>query len=230
VRDRIAKPRDAPAPKAPQRALRKPQPGLGVSNALVARSLERRNTDAPRAARTAFLGRVWTGTEYVNYGPVNSDGTATSMHAELHTAKAGSRPTVKPTWWPAAPQGTKDWFESYMVQGHLLNDNLGGPGNTLSNLTPLTRTANTRHHWSAEWYIKNRMAKGGVHAEYQVTVKHGAGVTAKGIGITDPTVAADVNTNYASKIPDHIEADVTYYDTTGKWLTGEGWIVQNEMV
>jgi len=35
---------------------------------------------------------------------------------------------------------------SYYVAGHLLNNNLGGPGNNWGNLTPLTQYANTQDH------------------------------------------------------------------------------------
>ncbi len=43
---------------------------------------------------------------------------------------------------------------SYYVKGHLLNENLGGPGNTWSNLTPLTQTANGDHKRQFENPVK----------------------------------------------------------------------------
>ncbi len=131
----------------------------GVSNALLARVAQE------PASRTLF--RAWTGTPFVTYEPVNAHGTASEMRAELHGPQAyGSAPTVKPTWWPTAPPATKAWFEKYMVQGHLLNDNLGGPGNTLTNLTPLTKTGNSRHLHLAETHLKEQLKKG-YHAEYK---------------------------------------------------------------
>ncbi|MCP4289272.1 MAG: hypothetical protein GY792_33435, partial [Gammaproteobacteria bacterium] len=43
---------------------------------------------------------------------------------------------------------------SYYVRGHLLNHNLGGPGNTWANLTPLTQKANQDHHADFESRVK----------------------------------------------------------------------------
>lgn len=48
----------------------------------------------------------------------------------------------------------KDGSGSYYVKGHLLNDNLGGPGNTWANLTPLNRDANKNHQLNFEDDIK----------------------------------------------------------------------------
>ena len=191
----------------------------GVSNALLARSLG-----------TATLSRVWTGKPYKRYGAVNANGTATSMAAELHGPQVyGSKPTVKPVWWPNAPPATKAWFEKYMVQGHLLNDNVGGPGNTLQNLTPLTKTGNSFHLHSAETHLKEQL-KAGAHVEYNVVVEHGRGVSGKGLGIGDAAVEADVDANYANRIPEFMTAEVDYYTPTGVWKYGEGWVVQNEKV
>lgn len=43
---------------------------------------------------------------------------------------------------------------SYYVKGHLLNDHLGGPGDTWKNLTPLTRSANSAHESDFEQHAK----------------------------------------------------------------------------
>jgi hypothetical protein len=53
------------------------------------------------------------------------------------------------------------------VAGHLLNDNLGGPGTDSCNLTPLTQTAN-KNHASYEGYVKNMCFKAGqYHSRYK---------------------------------------------------------------
>lgn len=64
------------------------------------------------------------------------------------------------------------------VQGHLLNDNLGGPGRAY-NLTPITgvafggaENANRRHLDSVEQFIKPQVEKGEV-VRYKVTVLYG---------------------------------------------------------
>ena len=44
------------------------------------------------------------------------------------------------------------------VQGHLLNNHLGGPGSNFNNLTPLTQDANGQFEKDAESYIKNRLS------------------------------------------------------------------------
>ncbi len=44
---------------------------------------------------------------------------------------------------------------SYYVKGHLLNNNLGGPGNTWSNLTPISRPANAQHETQFESFVKD---------------------------------------------------------------------------
>lgn len=33
-----------------------------------------------------------------------------------------------------------------MVQGHLLNEKLGGPGSDMRNLTPFAKSTNSQHH------------------------------------------------------------------------------------
>ncbi|HEY9045920.1 MAG TPA: hypothetical protein VIN08_08490, partial [Ohtaekwangia sp.] len=48
----------------------------------------------------------------------------------------------------------RDLNGSYYVKGHLLNDNLGGPGTTWSNLTPINRQANKDHQLEFEDPVK----------------------------------------------------------------------------
>jgi hypothetical protein len=57
------------------------------------------------------------------------------------------------------------------VQGHLLNQRLGGPGRA-HNLTPISRSANARHESEVESAVKDLVA-GGAVLQYQVTVKYG---------------------------------------------------------
>ncbi len=59
-------------------------------------------------------------------------------------------------------------------------------------------------------------------------VQHRDGVTGAGLGVGDAVVSADVDANYASRIPEYLEADATYYEPTGAFRYGESWIVRNE--
>ncbi len=52
----------------------------------------------------------------------------------------------------------------YYIKGHLLNDNLGGPGNTWDNLTPLTQAANSDHKNQFEKFVK--LAVNGTEGAY----------------------------------------------------------------
>ena len=65
---------------------------------------------------------------------------------------------------------------TYYVRGHLLNDNLGGPGNTWTNLTPLTQGANNRdgdsHLHGFETPVKNAVDAGKA-VNFQVTAQYG---------------------------------------------------------
>ncbi len=50
---------------------------------------------------------------------------------------------------------------SYYIRGHLLNDNLGGPG-VWKNMTPLSREGNSAHEKSVESKVKNAVNAGGI--------------------------------------------------------------------
>ncbi|MFJ6700660.1 DUF4157 domain-containing protein [Streptomyces sp. NPDC091272] len=179
---------------------------------------------APTVSRA--VQRAYGGRHYVQYGSTNN-GVGTAMSAELHPKSLGkgSSPKVKPSWWPSSSSGaTGAWFARNMVQGHLLNENLGGPGNTLTNLTPLTKTGNSNHLHYAEANVKKEIKNGNV-VEYQV-IAHFDGVTGADLGATG-AVAADIDQNYAYAIPSHLECNVQVYDKRGKELYGESWFVRN---
>jgi hypothetical protein len=202
-----------------------PEPALpaGVSNALLARAAEK------------HVARVLTGMAHVEYGDVHPDhGTATRMHAELRGAPSGgSKPSVEPVWWPReghAHAATAKWFSRYVVQGHLLNEHVGGPGDDLHNLTPLTKKANSEHHAAAEKNLKEEHLKKGKIIEYDVKVQYPTGnngLTGEGVGLSGAT-AQDFTANFGSRLPKILEADVTVYDANEVWEYGEGWVVRNE--
>lgn len=96
------------------------------------------------------------------------DADPLSSNPGTHT---GSKPDGTAAWWPwfqarhnsQAPRGQK----IYWVQGHLLNDNLHGPG-TPKNLVPLSNTSNTNMETKGERAVKNAITKGEV-VHYRVT-------------------------------------------------------------
>lgn len=61
---------------------------------------------------------------------------------------------------------------TYYVKGHLLNNNLHGPGNYLSNLVPLSREGNRIHEQEAERLVKIVVESGAV-VSYTVTANFG---------------------------------------------------------
>ncbi len=70
----------------------------------------------------------------------------------------GSRPTVGNTQEFNDINLRREGGGSYYVKGHLLNENLGGPGNTWSNLTPITVKANSDHKTDFENPIKKAVS------------------------------------------------------------------------
>ncbi|MGA5566105.1 DUF6531 domain-containing protein [Streptomyces platensis] len=159
------------------------------------------------------------------FGPL-TNGAGSSMKVKLgpNSNLNGKAPTVKPAWWPTGKGPTALWFQKQMVQGHLLNEHLGGPGNTLSNLTPLTKTGNLNHLNSVEWNVKREVAAGNT-VEYEVIAHYGK-VTGADLGATGQ-VAADIDRNYSSLIPEYLSCYATVYDKQGARMYGEGWQVRN---
>jgi len=85
----------------------------------------------------------------VRYGPLTGAGFGTFMESDPVGQGGGSKPTVSnATWDILLKRRVPGGSASYYVRGHLLNDNIGGPGDTWSNLTPLTSSANNNAHQS----------------------------------------------------------------------------------
>ena len=87
----------------------------------------------------------------------------------------GGEPTVEDGDWQVLRKRL-DGKGTYYVRGHLLNHNLGGPGNTWDNLTPLTQNANNRASDSMlktfEKPIKDATKEGSA-INFAVTVTYG---------------------------------------------------------
>nr|MDJ0624589.1 DNA/RNA non-specific endonuclease [Desulfocapsaceae bacterium] len=101
------------------------------------------------------------------------NGFATSMKMNILT-KIGPPGTGVRTTHPTM-ETLKQRIEkkrTYYVAGHLLNNNLHGPGTTWKNLAPITQRANRNHLKFAEKEIKQGVNKGWVY-RYEVTVNYG---------------------------------------------------------
>jgi hypothetical protein len=80
-------------------------------------------------------------------------GTSATVIFKQKPFPRGSEPAVNSTNFSYI-NVRKDGSGSYYVKGHLLNDNLGGPGNTWANLTPINRDANKAHQLNFEDAVK----------------------------------------------------------------------------
>jgi len=91
----------------------------------------------------------------INYGGVKPDGAAKSMKAAILSSNTtkGTSPRDKPEIWKRVGSRKISGVSVY-VQGHLLNEKLGGPGRA-HNLTPITRTANAQHEAKVEGTLKS---------------------------------------------------------------------------
>jgi hypothetical protein len=110
----------------------------------------------------------------ITFGIVNSVGGGTKAEATILSKShpIGTRPRdYAPIWENLAYLGSglnktvrKDWY----VQGHLLNENLGGSGMRF-NLTPITKQANNDHKSVVETSIKEKVNDKGLVLRYIVT-------------------------------------------------------------
>ncbi|MEU9047002.1 DUF4157 domain-containing protein [Kitasatospora sp. NPDC048343] len=190
-------------------------------------AVQRAAVGSPSPAQELSVQRAFTGAAYVSYGGVNANGVGTTMHAELWPGQlgTGSVPKEQPSWWPKTGT-TGTWFKNYMVQGHLLNHNVGGPG-VMKNMTPITASANSAHHAKVEKDVKDEVLNKGNVVEYYVEADYSKHPAAKDFKTGDPGVDTDIDTNYADKLAGKVHAEYTVYDTTGKELRGDAWEIEN---
>jgi hypothetical protein len=95
------------------------------------------------------------------------NGCGSSMEAWLYSDDdvQGSTPSVRPPWWNAMmtdPNTNGPWVSKNVVQGHLLNEHLGGPGDDMRNLTPFAKSTNSQHHAYVEKAAKSVHARGNI--------------------------------------------------------------------
>jgi len=165
-------------------------------------------------------GNIRSSQDYV-FGPLQDD-CGTFMHAwidPLNYDPSGTEPKTGtwPNWWAAnAPQ-----INNYWVRGHLLNHNLGGPGEK-RNLTPITKKANKEHHDQVENAVKQAAAAGASFIDYTVT----AGYDSDG---PDLDVDPQKNPNPAvwDKLTTHFQCEFTIVDNVNNTETMQ-WGIFNE--
>ncbi|XXY47653.1 DUF4157 domain-containing protein [Sorangium sp. So ce269] len=104
----------------------------------------------------------------VIFGPL-TNGCGTSVNAWLYPndTLTGSSPSVRPSWWDdmnkdLASDADRKWVSDFVVQGHLLNENLGGPGNDMRNLTPIAKSTNAQHYANVEKPAMDIKAQGNI--------------------------------------------------------------------
>ena len=168
----------------------------------------------------------------VVYGGVNQDDVGTTMQAMINPNKPqmGSRPSVRPNWWPGCTTAAgQAWMRSYMVQGHLLNEQVGGPGNTMDNLTPITKSTNSQHHAKVERDVK-QLAKTNL-VEYHVTADYSQHPTGADLAGNQAAAAIknDLNANVAPKLAGKLHAEYTaYHPQTNQPVSWDSWDIWNE--
>jgi hypothetical protein len=111
-------------------------------------------------------------------GPEHPQGSGPSEQVELMKML----PTDPSVYRPA---------ESRYIRGHLLNDNLGGPGRAV-NLFPITALANSRHHSQIESQVKKWVNERKLWTTYkvQITGRKPLRTAVDGLKSIDATVTA----------------------------------------
>ncbi|HET7018061.1 MAG TPA: DUF4157 domain-containing protein [Streptosporangiaceae bacterium] len=182
-----------------------------------------------RSAAASFVGRIvqrdWKGETHVHYGPLKDD-CGTWMVAELHPdTGVGGVPKVRPDWWADGKPDTKSFLSKYMVQGHLLNMKLSGPGNTMKNLTPLTKSANSAHLHAVESSVKKAVNDDGEIVTYFVEVDYSSHPTGEElVGKKLPGISAkarkklvdDLEDKYCGKLAVSMHCQYDTVNSKGK--------------
>lgn len=110
-----------------------------------------------------------------SYGDVTPAGFGAVMLAArlVRPVQAGSPPSVTGNRLFEALNRRRSGRGSYYVLGHLLNQRLGGPGDTWRNLTPLSRTGNSQHELVMERQVKRAVLDEGKAVRYEVLAVYG---------------------------------------------------------
>jgi hypothetical protein len=167
--------------QAIQRASRSTGGASGSAAGTVAAdpSVEITNLLNQLATSTAsFIPRSDNASSEFVFGPlVTGFGSSVRVARLTKNHPDGSGPSAEGGYWDAL-RTRMDGGSTYYVRGHLLNDNLGGPGNDWRNLSPLTQATNNRSALSMLHTFENSVktaVNGGAAVEFIVTMSYGRG-------------------------------------------------------
>lgn len=162
----------------------------------------------------------------VQFGPLLND-CGTYMNAFIIPSMysggiddAGTAPKsgTWPNWWSAVAPAPNN----YWVRGHLLNHNVGGPGEK-RNLTPITKTANSEHHNNIEKAVKWANENGGGLVTYTVkAVYDGKGPQNLKGDKTDP------DSSCWPKLTTGFQCDFLIQDDDGNSINTASFFVENK--
>ena len=145
------------------------------------------------------------------------NGCGSSMEAWLYPDDdaVGSPPSVRPSWWAAMnadPATDAAWVSRYIVQGHLLNEHLGGPGSDMRNLTPFAKSTNSQHHSYVEKAAKAIKARKNI-MRYTLEVDYSSSPPAAWFG-------NKIAPAYLANFPVQIKCVLQEYDATTRQPIG----------
>lgn len=166
----------------------------------------------------AELMRETTGTSQVSlppqYGGLH-EGFGSAMRVQIvdgRLASTGSAPSISPTHWNKLRKrktspGSSD---TYYIRAHLLNDNIGGPGDRPENLSILTQDANNRDwygsgsHLAVETRVTGPLLQEGKAFIYVVTAGYGRN---RNVALLNQLPASSLPASQKADIQDIIEAE-----------------------
>lgn len=154
----------------------------------------------------------------MTYGPLHN-GCGTDMHVYIDGKNdpdlgKGSKPSVVPPWF-SAPGAAGAYLSSHVVQGHLLNMELGGPGDTMKNMTPISKSTNLTHFKQVEDAVKTAIAMD-YGVEYRVRPDYNTHPSVADFGASAPAGLAGL----LLKMAGTIGADYDIYNRHTKTKIG----------
>jgi hypothetical protein len=149
-----------------------------------------------------------------SYGGTNSAGFGTSIRVST-LSKNTNGSTVNQGYVNSNTtfrtlKARRQGGTSYYIAGHLLNNNLGGPGNDWRNLTPLTQYANTQDHEpNFERFAKDAVNVNNKTIDFVVNARYGSHSSLQTGKVSDlratgDTVLADV-IEAETKVPTNLD-------------------------
>lgn len=211
------------AAKQPTRSATRPVPAKVSASPLQERAdaskIISRLSAIQARANSAPAGNAVIQRYKIKYGKLQND-CGTDMHVTIFGKSdpdlgSGSSPKTVPNWWPASGPA-RDWLGKYAVQGHLLNEKLGGPGDTMKNLTPITKSTNSTHFKKVEDAVKADVLTNDRTVEYHVYPRYSGKTKAADFGTGVPAGVATLLPNFA----DELICDYTSWDKSGKVVGG----------